>query len=177
MKRFTLWCGQTVRVLTEDQLGFGQTHRMASTIPPAPEPPSLEVYWRPGCVYCANLRRALKRHGAIAIWHNIWEDDGARMFVADANGGNETVPTVRIGGRTLTNPSWSQLAALLGEEPRGEVSMRRRRADWVRALSWLPVGAAIVASFVLDGLGYSGLSWAMDGAALALWWVTRGLRG
>lgn len=84
---------------------------------PNDAPPILEVFWRPGCPYCSGLRRQLQCRQVPAIWRNIWEDPTARETVRAANAGNETVPTVRIGSQTLTNPSWRQLAQLLGEGP------------------------------------------------------------
>lgn len=77
-------------------------------------PPAAEVFWRPGCPYCTMLRRDLSRRGIDATWRNIWEDDEARHYVRSVNRGNETVPTVRVGERTLTNPSGGQVAVLLG---------------------------------------------------------------
>lgn len=71
------------------------------------------VYWRPGCPYCRRLRRALTRRGIDAEYHNIWDDEAARSFVRQANRGDETVPTVRVGRRVLTNPTGAQVAALL----------------------------------------------------------------
>ena len=74
---------------------------------------TLDIYWRPGCGFCASLRVDLDRRGIEATWHDIWSDDGARQFVRDANRGNETVPTVAFGDRVLTNPSGAEVAALL----------------------------------------------------------------
>jgi mycoredoxin len=71
----------------------------------------VQVYWRPGCPYYRRLRRALR--GIDAQWHNIWADVSARSFVRQANRGDETVPTVRVGQRVLTNPTGDQVAALL----------------------------------------------------------------
>ncbi|QIM22026.1 NrdH-redoxin [Phycicoccus sp. HDW14] len=62
------------------------------------------VYWRPGCVFCARLRMAVRRERQHARWVNIWEDDDARAYVASVNDGNETVPTVVIHGVPHTNP-------------------------------------------------------------------------
>ncbi len=92
------------------------------------------VYWRPGCPYCASLRSDLDRRGITATWHDIWSDAGsdARALVQRANGGDETVPTVVIGGRTLTNPSGAVVAALAaGQEP------PPRRPQWF----WRMLGA------------------------------------
>lgn len=56
--------------------------------------PKLVVYRRPGCPYCARLRRVLNRHGIIYREVNIWEDPDAAAFVRSVADGNETVPTV-----------------------------------------------------------------------------------
>ncbi|MGH3494719.1 MAG: glutaredoxin family protein [Sciscionella sp.] len=134
------------------------------------------MLWRPGCPHCAKLRRELARRGVSTRWRNIWQDDAARSLVRAANNGNETVPTVRIGDRTLTNPSWRQLAPLLGDGPWLAPSAAPRSGRTVRVLSWLPVVALVVASFALDAAGHSGASWAVDPFAVAAWWLTRPLR-
>lgn len=74
----------------------------------------VDVYWRPGCPYCVALRRGLDRRGVPARGHDIWADEEARRFVRAANHGNETVPTVRVGQTTLTNPRASRVAELVG---------------------------------------------------------------
>lgn len=76
--------------------------------------PDLEVFWRPGCPYCMKLRGVLALHRVDATWRDIWADDDARAIVRAANQGDETVPTVRVGDVTLTNPSWSELSHLIG---------------------------------------------------------------
>lgn len=40
-----------------------------------------------------------------ATWCDIGEDPQAAKLVRDHHHGNETVPTVRVGARVLTNPS------------------------------------------------------------------------
>jgi mycoredoxin len=152
-----------------------QDRPVAST--PAADAPALEVFWRPGCPYCSTLRRQLERRGVPAAWRNIWDDEHARAFVASVNAGNETVPTVRVGPMTLTNPSWRQLATVLPEgpwqdDPPGGVFAHA----WRRALSWLPVLVAVAASLTLDAFGHSGASWAADAVAAAAWLLTRPLR-
>ncbi len=96
----------------------------------------VQVYWRPGCPYCRRLRRALTRRGIDAQWHNIWADDTARSFVRQANGGDETVPTVRVGARMMTNPTVEQVAALLptcaGDAARPGQPARRATAWFIR---------------------------------------------
>lgn len=71
-----------------------------------------EVLWRPGCPFCLKLRVSLRVLGVQAEWRNIWEDDAARALVREHNGGDETVPTVRVGERWLTNPSAREVRRL-----------------------------------------------------------------
>jgi glutaredoxin-like protein len=67
--------------------------------------PAVTVYWRPGCSYCMLLRRGLRRSGLATREVDIWSDPSAAEFVRAHAGGNETVPTVDIGGTVLVNPS------------------------------------------------------------------------
>ncbi|WP_459643360.1 glutaredoxin domain-containing protein [Kineococcus sp. NUM-3379] len=75
--------------------------------------PQVEVFWRPGCPFCTRLRVDLGLRRVRATWRNIWEDEEAREFVRSVNGGDETVPTVRVGSATLTNPGGREVVALL----------------------------------------------------------------
>lgn len=138
--------------------------------------PAVEVLWRPGCPYCSALRRDLDRRGVPARWRNIWEDERARSLVRAANNGNETVPTVRVGDRTLTNPRWAQLQPLLGDGPWRDETGPRASRQTLKLLSWFPVVALIVSSFALEAAGHTGASWAVDPFAVATWWFTRPLR-
>lgn len=71
------------------------------------------IYWRPGCLYCLRLRGALGKDKDEATWVSIWADDDAAAFVRSVNGGNETVPTVRIGEQVHTNPEPELVRAAL----------------------------------------------------------------
>lgn len=62
------------------------------------------IYWRTGCSYCLRLRLALGRAGHRAIWVDTTRDPAASARVREANEGNETVPTVFVGGAPATNP-------------------------------------------------------------------------
>jgi glutaredoxin-like protein len=138
---------------------------------------AVEVFWRPGCPYCASLRRDLDRRGVPAAWRDIWRDEQARAFVRAVNAGNETVPTVRVGSEVLTNPSWRQLAPLLGAGPGSSAASappRRRGVRWF--VSLLPVVALVLLSEAVAHGGYGAASWAVDAAAVAAWWFTRPLR-
>ena len=113
----------------------------------------LEVFWRPGCPYCAQLRQELDRRGVPGRWRNIWTDPKARAIVRAANAGNETVPTVRIGGRTMTNPTWADLAPLLGDKLRttGPTPHHHRRHRSGVALLWLLIAALEAAGRCSNG--------------------------
>ncbi|QKV70805.1 hypothetical protein HUT13_20080 [Streptomyces harbinensis] len=63
------------------------------------------VYWRPGCTYCLRLRLRLVGRARRLHWVNIWRDPEAAEAVRAVNDGNETVPTVVVGGRPHTNPA------------------------------------------------------------------------
>jgi mycoredoxin len=62
------------------------------------------VYWRPGCQYCLRLRLTLTGVTGRASWVNIWTDPEAAAAVRAVAGGNETVPTVVVGGESRVNP-------------------------------------------------------------------------
>ncbi|TKG69899.1 glutaredoxin domain-containing protein [Prauserella endophytica] len=76
----------------------------------------IEFYWRPGCGFCAMLRRQLDGSGLPVRAVNIWEDPDAAARVRSVANGNETVPTVFVGERALVNPSMKELLALVGAE-------------------------------------------------------------
>ena len=71
----------------------------------------LTVYWRPGCPYSARLRARLRLARIPFDAVNIWEDGEAAAIVRSVNGGNELVPTVRIGDRFMSNPSFREVRA------------------------------------------------------------------
>lgn len=76
----------------------------------------LVVYWRPGCPYCRRLLGALERAGVRTRLENIWELDEARRFVTEHNDGDETVPTVSLGDRVLTNPDPQALISAIASD-------------------------------------------------------------
>lgn len=67
--------------------------------------PEVEFLWRPHCRFCRNLRVELVAAGITLNERNIWKDEEAAAAVRRAARGNETVPTVVVGRRTLVNPS------------------------------------------------------------------------
>lgn len=81
----------------------------------APTTPEVVVYWRPGCGFCARLRRGLAKAGVPTREVDIWDDPDGAAVVRSAAGGNETVPTVAVGGRLLVNPRAAEVVALAEE--------------------------------------------------------------
>ena len=77
----------------------------------------VDFLWRPGCGFCAALRRQMDRAGVEYNEFNIWDDDAAAARVRAAANGNETVPTVYIGGRSLVNPSLEQVLSAIDQHP------------------------------------------------------------
>ncbi len=78
---------------------------------------TVTVYWRPGCGFCASLLRGLERAGLVFERVNIWADDGsAAAYVRSVAGGNETVPTVRIGQVALVNPTARDVLSTVADE-------------------------------------------------------------
>jgi len=73
------------------------------------------LFWRPGCLYCRRLRTKLKRAGVHVDEINIWEDPAGAAFVRSVTGGDETVPTVRVGTRSFVNPSPRHLLEIIRE--------------------------------------------------------------
>jgi mycoredoxin len=77
--------------------------------------PTVTVYWRPGCPFCLVLRRGLRRAGLPTNDIDIWTEPEGAAFVRAHADGNETVPTVDIGGTVLVNPSAHRVVALAAD--------------------------------------------------------------
>ncbi len=75
----------------------------------------IDLYWRPGCGFCSSLRNQLDKLGIERVEHDIWDEPNKAAVVRQHANGNETVPTVVIGGVGMVNPSAKQLAAHLAE--------------------------------------------------------------
>lgn len=90
---------------------MGIFDRFVATPSPTPHAEALArgasgvaVYWRPGCPFTMRLRVKVRRHADEIAWVNIWDDADGAEWVRSVNDGNETVPTVVIGGVPHTNP-------------------------------------------------------------------------
>jgi mycoredoxin len=71
------------------------------------------IYWRPGCQYCLRLRIRLGVSGRRFTWVDIWRDPAGAATVRGVTGGNETVPTVVVGGVGHVNPDPRWVRALV----------------------------------------------------------------
>lgn len=76
---------------------------------------SFTMYTTPWCGYCHRLKSQLDREGIIDYKVvDIEQDPSAALIVEQANGGNQTVPTlVYTDGSAQTNPSVAQVKAKL----------------------------------------------------------------
>ncbi|ORB20900.1 glutaredoxin-like protein [Mycolicibacterium moriokaense] len=75
----------------------------------------LTMYTTSWCGYCVRLKKVLKTEGIAFTEVDIEADPAAAEFVGSANGGNQTVPTLKFpDGSTLTNPTGAQVKAKLG---------------------------------------------------------------
>ena len=62
------------------------------------------------------LERRLNKLDVQINRFNIWDDPEHAAFVRAVAGGNETVPTVRVGGTSLVNPTAGDVSAVLAAE-------------------------------------------------------------
>ncbi|WP_405587237.1 mycoredoxin [Streptomyces sp. NBC_01190] len=79
---------------------------------------TVTMYSTSWCGYCRRLKSQLEREGIAYEEINIEQDPASAKFVEEANGGNQTVPTVLISSgsgtsTTLTNPSVAQVKQAL----------------------------------------------------------------
>jgi mycoredoxin len=89
-----------------------------TTTPDAAPTAAVTMYTTPWCGYCVRLKKLMQREGIEYAEVDIEAVPGAADLVMQANGGNQTVPTlVFAGGVALTNPSIDQVKAQLGQHP------------------------------------------------------------
>jgi mycoredoxin len=68
------------------------------------------MYTTPWCGYCTRLKGQLDREGISYELVDIEQHPEAATLVEQANGGNQTVPTlVYADGTAMTNPSLAQV--------------------------------------------------------------------
>ncbi len=83
---------------------------MSTSTPAPPEPGTVTMFSTTWCGYCRRLKTLLDREGIGYTEVNIEQDEALARFVEQANGGNQTVPTLLFpDGTTATNPSLDQV--------------------------------------------------------------------
>lgn len=86
---------------------------VAQFLPTAGQVTMFSTSW---CGYCRRLKPQLSQAGIGITEVNIEEIDNGAAVVEEANGGNQTVPTLLYAdGSTQTNPSLAQVKAKLAE--------------------------------------------------------------
>ena len=82
-----------------------------STTTPSDSVTMFSTTW---CGYCRRLKTQMDSEGIAYTEVNIEQDPEAATFVEQANGGNQTVPTLLFpDGSTATNPSLAEVKARL----------------------------------------------------------------
>jgi hypothetical protein len=81
-----------------------------------------------------------------------------------------------IGERGYVNPTAAEVLAEVRRAVPGfaadeNVVRAARRERLLRAVQWAVIGALVAAGFALEGTGHAALSWAADGAAVAVYLV------
>lgn len=81
-----------------------------------PESGQVTMFTTSWCGYCKRLKPQLDQAGIAINEVNIEEIENGAAVVEEANGGNQTVPTLLFAdGSTQTNPSLAQVQAKLAE--------------------------------------------------------------
>ncbi|MGI8697455.1 MAG: glutaredoxin domain-containing protein [Mycobacteriales bacterium] len=76
--------------------------------------PALTMFTTTWCGDCRRLKAQMQRAGISFAEVNIERDDAAAKRVTEANGGNQTVPTLLFADdTTLTNPTIDEVTAKL----------------------------------------------------------------
>lgn len=84
------------------------------TTPTAPVAGTITMFSTTWCGYCRRLKTLLDREGIGYTEVNIEQDEASAQFVEQANGGNQTVPTILFpDGSVATNPSLDDVKARL----------------------------------------------------------------
>ena len=121
------------------------------------------------------MRVTLAEAGVPAEWHNIWQDPDAGALVRGVANGNETVPTLLIGGRAHVAPSPRRA---LEEISRVAPHLVQRTNRWppLRIAQWVAIVTILAASELVSRSGRPGWSYALDAHAAATYLALRRLR-
>ncbi|MGH9058581.1 MAG: glutaredoxin domain-containing protein [Acidimicrobiales bacterium] len=161
-----------------DKLEWWPVGRGCSSVDRPAGSPEVLVYWRPGCPYCAGLRRRLRKLGLATTEVNIWADPSAAATVRRVAGGNETVPTVLIGDTSLVNPTAPavlDVAARLAPDAIEPERISRSPTAWpaIRIAPWLVIWAVLAVGAAAQIAGHSALSWSLTAVAIAVCLASR----
>jgi thioredoxin reductase (NADPH) len=75
----------------------------------------IHVYGAPWCPDCKRSKQFLAEQRIDYQWHDIDQDEEARAYVQQANGGKQIIPTIVFqDGSILVEPSNTELADKLG---------------------------------------------------------------
>jgi mycoredoxin len=75
-----------------------------------PAPGTVTMFTTTWCGYCRRLKTLLDREGISYTEVNIETDESSARFVEQANGGNQTVPTLLFpDGSVATNPTLDEV--------------------------------------------------------------------
>jgi mycoredoxin len=85
----------------------------------AERPAEVLIYTRPGCPFSTLLRLRLRLLGVRYDQIDIWANRSAAARVRAITGGDETVPTVTVGGRSMVNPTLRRVRAAIAERDAG----------------------------------------------------------
>lgn len=135
----------------------------------------VDVYWRPGCSFCMSMRAALAEAGVEARWHDIWHDADSAAFVRSVAGGNETVPTITIGGQVMVAPRPREVIGRMVEIDPAAVADPRAWPP-LRIAQWVSIAVLLVVWYALTRSGQDALAWLVYGGAVASFFAFRRLR-
>lgn len=161
----------------EDEVGEAGSRNVET------DTPTVTLYWRPGCPYCARLRKGLQRAGASVAEINIWDEPAGAAIVRAATGGDETVPALVAGAEVLVNPSTRRALEAISAyapdliDPAADSRGRAGKNFGVRPGGrWALLGLVVTLSFLAEATGHLSLSWEVDAVALAAYAVARAIR-
>ncbi len=105
-----VWMSDTDRIPTEE--GAMSTAQISDFMPAEGAITMFSTEW---CGYCKRLKVMLEKTGIPFTEIDIENTPGTPELVEQANGGNQTVPTVIYpDGTTATNPTLNDVKAKLG---------------------------------------------------------------
>jgi mycoredoxin len=75
----------------------------------------VKIYGADWCEDSQHARRFLERLGVAYEYVNVEQDERARQWVHEHNGGKERMPTIDVAGQILSVPTDHELTSVLRE--------------------------------------------------------------